>query len=74
MQAGLKESQVKRVELAFPQMGDALKRGQVDAVAAADPFFGRIVEAKLASPLTSFSDLVPPGTVAALYASTKAWA
>jgi NitT/TauT family transport system substrate-binding protein len=73
-QAGLKETQVKRVELGFPQMGDSLKSGKVDVVAAADPFFTRIVEAKIGSPLTSFSDVVPPGTVAAVYVSTKSWA
>ena len=41
---GVDEKKVKRIELAFAQMGDALKSGRVDVVATADPFFSRIVD------------------------------
>jgi NitT/TauT family transport system substrate-binding protein len=70
---GVDEKKVKRVELAFAQMGDALKSGQVDVVAIADPFFSRIVDSKLGYPAGAFADVVPAGTVAAVYAATRNW-
>jgi NitT/TauT family transport system substrate-binding protein len=70
---GVDEKKVKRVELAFAQMGDALKSGQVDVVATADPFFSRIVDSKLGYPAGAFADVVPAGTVAAVYAATRKW-
>ena len=54
-------------------MGDALKSGQVDVVATADPFFSRIVDSKLGYPAGAFADVVPAGTVAAVYAATRKW-
>ena len=73
-QGGIKETQVRRVELGFPQQVDAMKTGQVDVIATVDPFFSRAVDTKIGFPLTSFSELVPAGTVAAVYASTRQWA
>lgn len=73
-QGGVKETQVRRIELGFPQLHDAMKAGQVDVIATIDPFFSRTVDTKVGFPLTSFSELVPAGTAAAIYLSTKKWA
>lgn len=65
---------VNWVELQFPQMGDALKSGLVDAAAAVNPFYARIIESKagydIGDPWTS----APKGTMIVLYAATRAWA
>ena len=71
---GVDVKKVKRVELSFPQMGDSLKSAQVDAVAAADPFYSRIVSANIGAAAGAFAEIVPKGTVAAIYASTRKWA
>jgi NitT/TauT family transport system substrate-binding protein len=71
---GLDYHQVSWIELTFPQMADALKSGAVDAVASVDPFYSRILNAKLAEPIGDYSAVVPAGTIPLVYASTRAWA
>jgi NitT/TauT family transport system substrate-binding protein len=62
------------IELTFPQMGDALKTGLVDAVAAVDPFYSRIIDAKLGENIGSYAAVIPAGTVPVIYTSTRSWA
>ena len=62
------------VELAFAQMADALRAGQVDAVTANDPVYNRIVEQKLGTPIFDLRTLVPAGSVGGVYAVTRDWA
>lgn len=65
---------VNWVELQFPQMGDALKSGLVDAALAVNPFYARILENKLGTDIGNPWNSAPNGTMIVLYASTRAWA
>ena len=71
---GVDYHKVDWVELQFPQMGDALKGGLVDAVASINPFYTRVIDSKVGYRIGDYSDAVPPGTVAGVYVSTRAWA
>lgn len=72
--SGVDYHKVNWVELQFPQMGDALKSGLVDAAAAVNPFYRRILDSKagvdIGDPWTS----APRGSMIVLYAATRAWA
>jgi NitT/TauT family transport system substrate-binding protein len=65
---------VSWVELQFPQMGDALKSGLVDAALAVNPFYARILDNKLGYDIGNPWNSAPNGTMIVLYASTRAWA
>jgi NitT/TauT family transport system substrate-binding protein len=62
------------VEVAFPQQGDVLKSGQVDAVVTVDPFYGRIVGNKIGYSIEEYDAHVPTNTLIDFYVSTRAWA
>jgi NitT/TauT family transport system substrate-binding protein len=62
------------VELAFAQMADALRAGQVEAVTANDPVYNRIIDQHLASSIIDLRTLVPPGSVGGVYAASRDWA
>ena len=66
--------QVNWVEVQFPQMGDALKSGLVDATLAVNPFYARILENKLGTDIGNPWSSAPNGTMIVLYAATRAWA
>jgi len=66
--------QVNWVEVQFPQMGDALKSGLVDATLAVNPFYARILDNKLGTDIGNPWSSAPNGTMIVLYASTRAWA
>jgi NitT/TauT family transport system substrate-binding protein len=66
--------QVNWVEVQFPQMGDALKSGLVDAALAVNPFYARILDNKLGADIGNPWSSAPNGTMIVLYASTRAWA
>ncbi len=72
--AGVDYKKVSWVELQFPQMGDALKSGLVDAVAAVNPFYARILGGKLGYDIGNPWSSAPKGTMIVLYAATRAWA
>jgi NitT/TauT family transport system substrate-binding protein len=65
---------VNWVELQFPQMGDALKSGLVEATLAVNPFYARILDAKLGTDIGNPWNSAPNGTMIVLYAATRAWA
>jgi NitT/TauT family transport system substrate-binding protein len=65
---------VNWVEVQFPQMGDALKSGLVDATLAVNPFYARILENKLGTDIGNPWSSAPSGTMIVLYAATRAWA
>jgi len=44
---GVDSKQVTFVEASFPQMGDMLKGGQIDAALPVEPFLGRITQSKV---------------------------
>lgn len=71
---GVDYHRVDWIELQFPQMGDALKTGLADAIAAVDPFYSRVLESKVGYALGDYASVITPGTVPVVYASTRAWA
>ncbi len=72
--SGIDYHKVNWVELQFPQMGDALKSGLVDAVAAVNPFYSRILDSKAGYDFGDPSANVPRGSMIVVYAATRAWA
>jgi NitT/TauT family transport system substrate-binding protein len=67
-------SRVTFVEVAFPQMPDLLKAGQIDACVEVDPFFHRIIDQKIGYQVGDFEATVPNGTIIDVYATLKDWA
>jgi NitT/TauT family transport system substrate-binding protein len=72
--SGVDYHKVDWVELQFPQMGDALKSGLVDAVAMVNPFYARVIDAKLGTDIGNPWSSAPKGTMIVLYAATRDWA
>jgi NitT/TauT family transport system substrate-binding protein len=73
IRAGVDDSKVARVEVALPQMPDALRTGSVDAGVAVDPSYSRAVELG-ATPIAGWDSLIPTGTFLSVYATTRDWA
>jgi NitT/TauT family transport system substrate-binding protein len=71
---GIDTKRVTYVETTFPQMNDLLKAGQVDAVVAVDPFYGRILSQATGYLLDDYVRTLPPGTIASVYSATSKWA
>src|SRR6185437_14052272 len=61
---GIDTRKVTYVEASFPQMGDMLKSGTVDAVVSVDPFYSRIVDSKVGYLVDSYTSVLPDGTIA----------
>jgi ABC-type nitrate/sulfonate/bicarbonate transport system substrate-binding protein len=55
-------------------MGDTMKAGLVDVVAAILPFYARIVDAKIGYDIGDLYAPVPDGTLMAFYGASRAWA
>jgi NitT/TauT family transport system substrate-binding protein len=72
--SGVDYRKVDWVELQFPQMGDALKSGLVDAAAAVNPFYSRILDSKAGYDIGNPWASAPRGTMIVFYAATRAWA
>ncbi len=71
--SGADYRKVDWVEVAFPQMGDALKSGLVDAVASVNPFYSRIIDSKVGYEIGDPTAVVPSGTMLVVYAAPRAW-
>lgn len=71
---GVDTSKVNFVEVNFPQTGDLLKNGTIDAGVSADPFLPYAISAGKARVLTYFPASLPENTAAVFYASTRKWA
>lgn len=70
---GVDYRKVAWVEMQFPTMPDALKAGLADAVSVVDPFLARIIAGKQGYAIGDFGDVMPPGTMVVVYASTRSW-
>ncbi|MCB5364145.1 ABC transporter substrate-binding protein [Pusillimonas sp. CC-YST705] len=70
---GVDPRQVSFVEGAFPQMGDMLKGGSIDAAVTADPFLGRIVDSGSGTLLSQLAPDLPAGFSNMLYMTTRSW-
>jgi NitT/TauT family transport system substrate-binding protein len=62
------------VEVAYPQMPDILKTGNIDALIVPDPFMTAVVKAGTGYVLSYFFGELPDNTVAMVSASTSDWA
>jgi NitT/TauT family transport system substrate-binding protein len=71
---GVDYHKVNWVEIGFPQMADALKSHLVDAVAAVDPFYTRVVSGKTGYDIGVYASVIPAGTSPVNFVATRAWA
>jgi NitT/TauT family transport system substrate-binding protein len=67
-------SKINIVEVQLPQTADALRSGQVDAVASVDPFASRAVDTGAGTLIGNYFDIIPEGTAAGIYVTTAEWA
>lgn len=72
-QSGVDWRQVNFVEAAFPQHGDLLRGGSVDAVVTADPFMGRIVDSGVGYVASLYAASLPEGQPTILYTAKRDW-
>ncbi len=68
---GTEPRQVTFVEAFFPQMGDLLKGGQVDAVLPVEPFLGRIVQSKVGYVVAPYAAEVSDNYLESFYIMTR---
>jgi NitT/TauT family transport system substrate-binding protein len=71
---GVNTKAVTFVEISFPQMADALKAKQVDAVTISEPFYHRLVSSDIGRVLADLQADIPAGTLGTMYVSTGEWA
>ncbi len=62
------------IEIPFPQMGDVLRQGTVDAVVSVEPFVARMVAAGTGIATNGFVRDFPAGMPVAVYAAERSWA
>jgi NitT/TauT family transport system substrate-binding protein len=62
------------VEVPFTRMGDTMKAGLVDVVAATLPFYARITDSKVGYDVGNLFAGVPDGTMLAFYGASRDWA
>ena len=70
---GVDPTSVKFVEISLPQMGDALKSGQIDVALTIAPYSTRIKNS-FGRVLVNFDSILPPKTLASVYISSRGWA
>lgn len=71
---GVQPVQVPMVEAVFPQMGDMLKGGTLDAVVVLEPFRGRIIGANIGFKVSDFVPEVQDNITAAMWMTKGDWA
>lgn len=70
---GVDYRKVTFVEAAFPQHGDLLRGGSVDAVVSADPFMSRITESGAGYVASYYSTFLPEGHHTIVHAAKREW-
>lgn len=70
---GVDYTKVNFVEAAFPQHGDLLRGGSIDAVVTADPFMVRIVSSGAGYVASYYSTFLPDGLPSLLYVAKREW-
>ena len=65
---------VNFVEAAFPQHGDLLRGGTLDAVVSADPFMSRITDSGVGYVASYYSTFLPEGQPTIIYTARRDWA
>ena len=71
---GVDYKKVNFVEAAFPQHGDMLRGGSLDAVISADPFMSRITETGMGYVASYYSTFLPEGQPTIVYVARRDWA
>ena len=72
-QSGVDYKKVNFVETAFPQHGDLLRGGSVDAVVTADPFMSRIIDSGAGYVASYYSTFLEAGNHTILHAAKREW-
>jgi NitT/TauT family transport system substrate-binding protein len=70
---GVDYRKVNFVEASFPQHGDLLRGGSVDAVVTADPFMSRITESGAGYVASYYGTFLPDGKHTILHAAKREW-
>lgn len=71
---GVDHTRVSFVEASFPQHGDLLRGGSIDAVVTADPFMARIVQSGTGYVASYYSTFLPEGNPTIVYTARRDWA
>jgi NitT/TauT family transport system substrate-binding protein len=71
---GIDPDSVKYIEIGFPQAGDALKSGQIDAYPSQAPFTARILQSGAGKEVSNWLGSTPNGTPTVIFAATRKWA
>lgn len=70
---GVDYNKVTFVEAAFPQHGDLLRGGSLDAVVTADPFMARIVSSGAGYVASYYASFLPDGLPTLVYVARRDW-
>jgi NitT/TauT family transport system substrate-binding protein len=70
---GVDYRKVNFVEASFPQHGDLLRGGSIDAVVTADPFMSRITDSGAGYVASFYSTFLPEGNHTILYVAKREW-
>ena len=73
-QNGVDYKKVNFVEASFPQHGDLLRGGSIDAVVTADPFMSRIVDSGVGYVVSYYSTFLEPNNHTIWYVAKRDWA
>lgn len=72
-QSGVDYRKVNFVEVSFPQHGDLLRGGSIDAVVTADPFMSRITDSGAGYVASYYSTFLPEGQPTIVHAARRDW-
>jgi NitT/TauT family transport system substrate-binding protein len=70
---GVDYGKVNFIEAAFPQHGDLLRGGSLDAVVTADPFMARIVSSGAGYVASYYSTFLPDGMPTLVFVARRDW-
>ena len=73
-QNGVDYKKVNFVEASFPQHGDLLRGGSLDAVVTADPFMSRIIDSGAGYVVSYYSTFLEAGNHTIVYVAKRDWA
>ncbi len=72
-QSGVDYRKVNFIEASFPQHGDLLRGGSIDAVVTADPFMNRILESGNGYVAAYYSTFLEEGNPTIVYSAKREW-
>ena len=70
---GVDFKKVNYVEASFPQQGDLLRGGSLDAVVSADPFMSRITDSGAGYVVSYYSTFLPEGQPTIIHTARRDW-